>query len=290
MSAKALMLASVLALAPQFSHAADLLPPPPMLEAPMLRGTVGPDTSGWYLRGDVGVGINQIRSATSQFLPGSVVPSFQYDYKKLGSSANIGFGVGYQFNNWFRADITGEYRGSAQYNAVASYDGNFFFANPCGGLARCPDIYTGSVSSAVFMANGYVDLGTWAGLTPYVGVGVGIANNKFSNLVDQSIGNSGFGYSSASSKTNFAWAAMAGLSYAVSQNLKLEMGYRYLNLGTASSGAIICQPVGLAGCPQEVQKLKIASQDFRIGMRWMINDTPSPVMQAPMMQPLVRKY
>ena len=264
-----------------------------MVDAPMLRGSVAPEFSGWYIRGDGGVGINNLRSSTSDFLPGFVVPSFQYDYAKLGDSGLIGIGVGYQFNNWFRADLTGEYRGSANYHAVASYDGIAAGVNcgqVLGGSPRCSDIYNGTVSSTVFMANGYVDLGTWAGLTPYIGAGVGFANNKSGMFTDTALGLSGGGFSTGASKTNFAWAGMAGLSYAVSQNLKLEMGYRYLNLGSVNSGAIICQPVGIA-CPQEVQKFKLASHDLRIGMRWMINDTPAPMMApAPMMQPLVRKY
>ena len=33
------------------------------------------------------------------------------------------------------------------------------------------------------------------------------------------------------STTNFAWALMAGLDFNVTQNLKLELGYRYLNMG-----------------------------------------------------------
>ena len=30
----------------------------------------------------------------------------------------FGVGVGYRFNNWFRADITGEYRSSANLNGI----------------------------------------------------------------------------------------------------------------------------------------------------------------------------
>ena len=34
------------------------------------------------------------------------------------------------------------------------------------------------------MVNGYVDLGTWSGITPYVGAGVGFAYNKLSGFTD----------------------------------------------------------------------------------------------------------
>ncbi len=290
---RALTIAGALAFAPQFAQAADMLPPPPMPEPPMLRGTVSPEFSGWYLRGDVGVSANQLHSTSSDFLVPPTPPGFRYDSSNLGGSAFMGIGAGYQFNNWFRADMTAEYRTAANYHAVASYNGAAFVPNPCGGLGRCPDVYTGSISSAVFLANGYVDLGTWSGITPYIGAGVGLANVRSGLFVDHSIGNTGGGYSLGASKTNFAWAGMAGLSYTVSPNLKLDMGYRYLSLGNGTSGPIICQPAGVVGCPQEVQKFKIASHDFKLGMRWMISDSPAPVY-APAPQyapaPLMRKY
>lgn len=299
---KALAIAGLLAVSPQIVQAADFLPPAPAAEPPMLRGSMAPEFSGWYLRGDVGVGINSIRSATSEFLPGKTPNAFGYDSKNLGSSSIFGIGFGYQFNNWFRADLTGEYRGGANYNAVASYFSPIVapaVANDCSSpvAGRCPDLYNGQVSSTVLMANGYFDLGTWANITPFVGAGVGFASNKASGFTDKAVGNTGGGYSTGSTKTNFAWAGMAGLSYAVSPNLKLELSYRYLDLGTVNSGAIICQPAGVVGCPQENQKLRIASQDLRLGMRWNLSDfgaaqqtyAPAPmVMPAP--GPLVRRY
>ena len=42
-----------------------------------------------------------------------------------------------------------------------------------GVTTRCYDNDQGAVSSAVFLANGYVDIGTWWGVTPFVGAGVG---------------------------------------------------------------------------------------------------------------------
>ena len=298
----ALTIAGALALAPQIGNAADFLPPAPSAEPPLLRGSVAPEFSGWYLRGDVGVSINSVRSPSSDFLPGTTPPAFAYDSKSLGSSTLFGIGVGYQFNNWFRADVTAEHRGSANYNAVASY---FSAAvapatNACSSPApggRCPDLYTGQVSSTAFLANGYFDLGTWSNLTPYVGLGVGLANVRTSAWVDKSIGNTGGGYAGDTARTSFAWAAMAGLSYAVTQNAKLELGYRYMDLGRVTAGAIICQPPGVLGCPQEIQKFRLASHDLRLGMRWNLSDfggsqqtyAPAPVY-APAPAPLTRKY
>ena len=77
-------------------------------------------------------------------------------------------GVGYQFNNWFRADITGQYRGSA------NFQGTDLTSFPWGGAtANGIDNYSASKSELLFLANAYADLGTWWCVTPFVGAGVG---------------------------------------------------------------------------------------------------------------------
>ncbi|HTJ01269.1 MAG TPA: opacity family porin, partial [Methylovirgula sp.] len=137
----------------------------------------------------------------------------------------------------------------------------------------------------VFLANGYFDIGTWWGVTPYVGAGVGVAYNTMTGVTDIGMSpNPGFGYASANSTTNYAWAAMAGLSYAVTPNLRLELGYRYLDMGNASTGTIVC--TNTAACSNEVQHFHLASQDIRLGMRWMFADIPPVAPQLP----LVSKY
>lgn len=286
---RALILASAVALGGAgVAQAADLLPPPPPLE-PFIPASS--EFSGWYLRGDVGVGIASLGQMSSTLAPGTFAPDYRYDEASLTDAASIGLGVGYQFNNWFRADITGEYRTTQDYNAATSYL-NYIpvgGVNPiCGDLAdnpRCSDFYHGTVQSTVFLANGYADLGTWFHLTPYIGAGAGFAYNRIGSIYDTSIGNSGGGFSAPVGKGSFAWALMAGVGWTVNPRLKLEIGYRYLHLGDISSAPIVCQ--NTTGCGFEVQNFKLASQDIRIGMRWMFNDYEPAPPEAP---PIVTKY
>ena len=94
----------------------------------------------------------------------------------------------------------------------------------------------------------------------------------------------------AGDPTSSLSAAMAGVSYAVTPNLKLELGYRYLNMGDATSGFINC--VNSNGCVVEKHKYSLESQDIRLGMRWLIGDAtpaPAPVYYQPE-APIVRKY
>lgn len=270
----------LLSLAPAL--AADLLPPPAPIEPPAAMPVA--EFSGWYLRGDIGIGQNTREKFRSSFAPGFVVPGLQYDSSSVSSHVFAGVGVGYQFNSWLRADVTGEWRGAARWRAAESY------TDPaCGPAGRCVDLYRGNISSGVFLANGYVDLGTWYGFTPYVGIGVGTANNRIGAIHDRGVNTGGFGTSPAVNKWVGAWAIMAGASVNVGPNMKIDFGYRYLDAGKMTGGAIVCQPVGIA-CGFERHSFRLASHDFRVGWRYMFGGevvAPPPPMAPP---PLVRKY
>ncbi len=95
-------------------------------------------------------------------------------------------------------------------------------------------------SEAVFLANGYVDLGTWWCVTPFIGAGIGTAYNRISGFRDDGFGDSfgvarpsSFVYAADAGKWNFAWALHAGLGYQVTPDVTLELGYSYVNLGDA---------------------------------------------------------
>jgi opacity protein-like surface antigen len=99
------------------------------------------------------------------------------------------------------------------------------------------------------------------------------------------------GYFSDAGKWNLAWSLMAGVSFDVTQNLKLDIGYRYLDYGKYTTGTSHCLAATTAGftCGGGSyvisSKNDLASNDFRIGLRWMIGEAS----YAPP-APLVRKY
>lgn len=268
---KAILIAGAFVVgATNLAAAADLLPPlpAPIPEAP-------PEVNGWYLRGDVGAGINMLSDQQSTFATG-VPGGFANNGSGVGVQGIIDLGAGYQFNNWFRADVTGEYRWPTKYWGLESYT-----AFCPGGVVACYDKYSATVSSAVFLANGYVDLGTWWGVTPFVGAGVGGAYNMFNDLSDAGLQTTGYGTASNRGQFGLAWALMAGVSYWITPNLKLEFSYRYLDLGTFASNPIIC---GCGGTDYESEKFHLASNDIRLGLRYIFAEAPPP---AP---PLVTKY
>ena len=127
----------------------------------------------------------------------------------------FGIGVGYQFNNWLRVDVTGQYRGKSNFHGSDV----FVFSNagvPTPGV----DTYHASKSEWLALANGYVDLGTWWCMTPYIGAGVGFSRNTMSNFVDTNTPTLGVALAPAGSKWNFAWALHTGLAYKVNPGLR----------------------------------------------------------------------
>jgi opacity protein-like surface antigen len=282
-SVRILALAGAAAAMSTAAFAADFPPalPPaqPVIQAPI--------ESGWYLRGDVGVGVQKFQAFDHfQTKPSFVWPaSWQIVQKQTDESVFIDFGVGYQFNNWLRFDFTGEHRTSAKFKVVGSYH------EFCPGGATCFDQYDGSHAAEVFMLNAYLDLGTWWCLTPFIGAGVGGAWNSVTSLSDLGIVNTqapGFGYSQADTTSwSLAWSATAGLAYNVSSNLKLEMAFRYLNLGSIKTPIVNCSATGCqnpAGPAAYYTLTNFDSFDLRLGMRWLFQ--PEVPTYAP---PLIRK-
>jgi opacity protein-like surface antigen len=273
-SLKHYALAGVLALtASTTAYAADLLPPPPMPYAPAIE--VG---GGWYLRGDIGMTNQEVDrlSFTPQSeatLLGVGDETFETIHADFDSSPLVGLGVGYQFNNWIRADITGEYRGKATFH----------------GLERSIDLsganeYSATKSEWVGLANVYFDLGTWHGLTPFVGAGVGFTHTMIDNFRDHGSPSS-LAFARDHSETELAWALHAGVAYDVTPNFKVEFAYRYLNLGDGKTDTLHRYDESGCGC-LAVKFKDLESHDFKVGMRWMLG---GPVMAASN-APVVRKY
>ncbi len=256
------------------AFAADIpVAPPPQYYAP----PPVEDFGGWYLRGDIGMTNTRGKLFAPAYNDASTVSVDQIGHEFTGGMT-YGLGVGYQFNNWFRMDVTGEYRSRVQFSGTDYANINFG-----GGLGVLPigDTYRGGYSSWVGMINAYADLGTWWCITPFVGVGVGGAYNTFSGFSDVTTVNLGGGTTSGlyqaqtASKLDLAWALHAGLAYRVNQNMTVELAYRYLNLGTGvtGSGASFDGTV-TNGRPFQLRDL--TSHDIRLGVRWTCCDVPPP--------------
>jgi len=259
--------------------AADL--PPLIQRAPPMPVE---EFGGWYLRGDIGFRSEQLRT----FHEDGLIPaplSVQNASSGFDGAGIFRLGIGYKFNSWLRADLTGEYRAPANFRS-------FDIVNSGGTLI--PEHVALSKSEFVFLGNVYADLGTWWCVTPFVGTGVGGAYNKLSNFSETVIASlnpftgsnviNANNFADDGGKWNFAWALHAGLAYRATPGLTIELAYRYLNLGDAQTGAI----TGFLNNPQGTQFRidGMTSHDVTLGVRWMLQPEQAEPVYLP---PLVRK-
>lgn len=233
------MVAPLALLAPLAAHASDYEPPVFVEEVPeIVPVEVG---SGWYLRGDVSYVFSR-RMGNVDYTTYDAGPPPGYDGASFASSGidtdfNWSAGFGYRFTDFLRADATVD-------GFRADFSGSTASGEPCPGIVNDTSCRSGNSSefSAVsLMANGYVDLGTFVGITPYVGAGLGMSYVSWHDLKDTTYCVDGgdncaslqpLGSTSHDGKDGwrFTYALMAGFAYDLSQNFKLDVGYRYRNI------------------------------------------------------------
>jgi opacity protein-like surface antigen len=277
-SVKFIIAAGAATLLSQAAFAADMaIAPPPQMYAPP---PVVEDFGGWYLRGDIGFS-NQRVDRLNNALDANNTSSVQN--LNFNTAGIYGLGVGYRVNNWFRADVTGEYRGNSQFYGSDRI-------TQVGGIGM--DTYHATKNEWVVLANAYVDLGTWWCITPFIGAGVGGARVAVNGFTDQGIASNpiqpgpalaGLAYGDNVSKWNLAWALHAGLAYKVTPNVTVEFAYRYLDMGDGLTGDLKTFD-GTNNVNNPMTFKNITSHDLKLGVRWNF-DQPQPVYQ----QPLIRK-
>ena len=223
------------------ASAADMMMPPLRGYQAIQPGVVEVGT-GWYLRGDVGY-TDYRKTADDSF----GAPRALFDSIELDKTWAAGGGFGYKFLTWLRADVTADYRFESD-----------FVANSAIPLRRD----WAKFDSTTVLANGYLDLGTWYGVTPYVGAGVGAAFNRFKEYQIQA-GALPVVELDDQLKTNLAWAFMGGVAVDMGGGFQVDAGYRYVNLGEARS-----KP-DAAGTITRTKELE--AHEVRLGFRYMID-------------------
>jgi opacity protein-like surface antigen len=196
--------------------------------------------AGWYLRGDIGY--SWLKSGSAEAANGFLAPTSG----KLNNNINASIGAGIK-SGWLRSDITVDFIPATSYS----------------GQVVTPGDTTAKVTATTILLNGYLDLGSWYRMTPYVGVGAGTANMHISNFV--SAATPPFASNSSRSQWNFAWAGMAGVAYSISPNVMVDFGYRYVSLGDVRTQADAFGSFKLKN---------IAAHEVRVGLRWNFEDAP----------------
>ncbi len=272
-----LALAGIVTLQTGSLRAADY-EPPVFVDQPVEEYVPVEVGSGWYLRGDIGYnfsveGKGDYNYRTFDVLTGAY-DTTRFDTTSLGNNVTGGVGFGYNFTDYLRADLTFDvFR--------ASFDGTTSSALPCSPLLAGTSCRTADSADATaynLMANGYVDLGTYVGFTPYVGAGLGMTYVNWDNLSSRSYcvgadcptGYIGSSESDGEKSWRFSWALMAGMAYDLTKNLKVDLGYRYRNIEGGPMFAFDrgSQLVGARGTQGEDPGLQ--THEVRVGLRYSL--------------------
>ena len=260
------------------AHAADYDPPIVIDDAAeYVPVEVG---SGWYLRGDVGyifdASIGQVDYRT---FDGLTYGSAAFDSQDIDTDFSWGGGFGYRFTDYFRADATVDgYR--ADFSGSTSSTESCFPLDPAFDNTSCRSEDGSEVSVVSVMANGYVDLGTYVGITPYVGAGAGYSFVSWDGLngstfcVDGTAvcpapgGIVGTDSHGGEDGWRFTYALMAGFAYDLTNNFKLDVGYKYRNIDGGDMFGWDSVSAGLGATGSQGSHDNIETHEVRLGLRY----------------------
>ncbi len=228
------------------------------------------DEPGWYLRGNLGYGTH-----TDIDIVGDVMGDVESEGNATGS-----VGVGYDFGDNWRLEL----------------DAAQLFTN-LGAVSQFPNSSAKLETKTGFL-NAIYDFSGFGSWEPYVGAGVGIVRGNATvtahDFPSGSLGQagvvnvstpvcSGVACSFKDGDTGLGWQLLAGLGYAISDNLTWDTHYRYLNsnnldfdgsvaasLGAVSAGAMSYEDVG--------------AHSVMTGFRYKFGAKAKPVMAAPVVE------
>lgn len=250
------------------AEAADMpfLPPPaPLADEPVEFAT------GWYLRGDVGFAsvasptiiadlINSNKNVGA--VSGGLGAGYQYN-SWLRTEVALDRSV-------FRPNaIGGQIWCPYSNHPLTSADGKTKLGYGVDPAETCFPRSSANLTRTTGLFNAYIDLGNWYGITPYIGAGVGVSYLRSNGALNYYKTADGSPYAAdlspadgypliwvskwtgnpvfpqpgvafaqqywdrslSKSSWKFAWNLLAGFSYDLAQNMKIDVGYRYLNAG-----------------------------------------------------------
>jgi len=155
-------------------------------------------------------------AAAQDFSSFYVTPKIMTSYQRGDMNGNYErgsvFGLGLSLGSDLSYSSSLPIRMEAEY----LYHGNQTFTN---------DI-NHEISAHSILANAFLDIQTDTYFTPYFGGGAGLA------VINDRVTNSD---STKTSRWNFAWNLGGGLAWSINENLALDIGYRYMDLGKAET-------------------------------------------------------
>lgn len=222
---------------------------------------VGP---GLYMRAELGTGRSSASDASwlPPCYPGD--PQVFFDL----SSDSLPFGalaLGYDWQNGWRGEVAVNIFGASDFDGPWSYT----VPETAGPHA---DVL-GSMHSKAVLLNAYRDFAAGNGWTPFVTAGIGMARNTMGEWTrinpDSDRTERTF---EGGSSTGLAWSVGAGVAVDIgrigrSAPAKLEIAYRYFDLGSVEGGVDAVPGSGEGGNAARALNFDVSDQVLSVGLR-----------------------
>ena len=176
---------------------------------------------------------------------------------------NISAAIGFDFSKVSkvnaRAELEYTYKDKATFapNISSAIFNGVDFSNLTEGF---PSVLVNELRTQSLMLNGYYDFKNKSKFTPYLSAGVGVS--RIENKV--SINPEFFGDSeniTTDTNNNFTWTAGAGIAYKVTENVALDLAYRYVDAGETD----VSQSFGGTKLKNTAD---LVSHDYSLGVRY----------------------
>ena len=175
---------------------------------------------------------------------------------------NISAAIGFDFSKVSkvnaRAELEYTYKDKATF--APNISSAIFNGVEVQGLEGFPSFLVNELRTQSLMLNGYYDFKNKSKFTPYLSAGVGVS--RIENKV--SINPEFFGNSeniTTDTNNNFTWTAGAGVAYKVTENVALDLAYRYVDAGETD----VSQSIGGTKLKNTAD---LVSHDYSLGVRY----------------------
>jgi opacity protein-like surface antigen len=226
-----------------------------------LSGNVQP---GNYIRIELGA-TNGSAGDASWLPPGYPSDPQVFFDLDLDAAAMGAVAVGRSYGNGWRAEAALNIFGTSDFSGPWSFT-----------VPATPGPHAdveGSVRSVALLANGYYDFASVGRTTPFVTAGLGVARNTISDWtrINPDAGRTRRSFEGGSD-TGLAWSIGAGIATDVGPVLgsapaKLELAWRYFDLGSVSGGTTPLPGSGAGGIPVEGLNFDVTDHVISIGLR-----------------------
>lgn len=195
---------------------------------------------GWYVRGMLGYEWSRAANfsdndCTSKNPPALFGCRNGNDGQQIGAYGDFGHfpvaeaAVGRKLLPWLRADLALAYRFNMEYEGNA----NFLSAGPNQPVSAKADSVSGMVNLFVDL-NGFLPGKKLWRFQPYVGGGAGLAYNRINQMTFMFPDNPGahkVSITPSGDRKDFAFMLAVGTGIVLTENLILDIAYRYFDLG-----------------------------------------------------------